>query len=130
VRRQDVHVGECVSSPTPLRVEEKTSLTSSTPHAEDWSKAQVDFFEAFKAYDEAGSPQRIQVLKYLVLAHMLTESEIDPFDSQETKPCVIARLPRWCPSGRFCAGDVGVEDALTRRRAPPAGTRTTARSRL
>lgn len=53
---------------------------------EDWTKAQVDFFEAFKAYDEAGSPQRIQVLKYLVLAHMLTESEIDPFDSQETKP--------------------------------------------
>ncbi|KAG0661988.1 hypothetical protein C6P46_003693 [Rhodotorula mucilaginosa] len=52
----------------------------------DWTKAQVDFFEAFKAYDEAGSPQRIQVLKYLVLAHMLTESEIDPFDSQETKP--------------------------------------------
>ncbi|GAA6050027.1 hypothetical protein JCM3770_001922 [Rhodotorula araucariae] len=52
----------------------------------DWSKAQIDFFEAFKAYDEAGSPQRIQVLKYLVLAHMLTESEIDPFDSQETKP--------------------------------------------
>ncbi|BGP14910.1 hypothetical protein JCM10213_003733 [Rhodosporidiobolus nylandii] len=52
----------------------------------DWTKAQVDFFEAFKAYDEAGSPQRIQVLKYLVLAHMLTESTIDPFDSQETKP--------------------------------------------
>ncbi|GAA5991436.1 hypothetical protein JCM11641_005282 [Rhodosporidiobolus odoratus] len=52
----------------------------------DWTKAQVDFFEAFKAYDEAGSPQRIQVLKYLVLAHMLTESGIDPFDSQETKP--------------------------------------------
>ncbi|CEQ40472.1 SPOSA6832_02107, partial [Sporobolomyces salmonicolor] len=52
----------------------------------DWTKAQVDFFEAFKAYDEAGSAQRTQVLKYLVLAHMLTESEIDPFDSQETKP--------------------------------------------
>ncbi|GAA5937399.1 uncharacterized protein JCM15063_002895 [Sporobolomyces koalae] len=52
----------------------------------DWTKAQVDFFEAFKAYDEAGSSQRTQVLKYLVLAHMLTESEIDPFDSQETKP--------------------------------------------
>ncbi|GAA5936027.1 hypothetical protein JCM3775_003559 [Rhodotorula graminis] len=52
----------------------------------DWGKAQIDFFEAFKAYDEAGSPQRIQVLKYLVLAHMLTESDIDPFDSQETKP--------------------------------------------
>ncbi|GJN89889.1 hypothetical protein Rhopal_002878-T1 [Rhodotorula paludigena] len=52
----------------------------------DWGKAQTDFFEAFKAYDEAGSPQRVQVLKYLVLAHMLTESEIDPFTSQETKP--------------------------------------------
>jgi COP9 signalosome complex subunit 2 len=61
-------------------------LTHATLSAEDWTKAQVDFFEAFKAYDEAGSPQRIQVLKYLVLAHMLTESEIDPFDSQETKP--------------------------------------------
>lgn len=52
----------------------------------DWAKAQVDFFESFKSYDEAGSPQRIQVLKYLVLAHMLMDSQINPFDSQETKP--------------------------------------------
>lgn len=37
-------------------------------------------------YDEAGSGQRIQCLKYLVLANMLTESSINPFDSQETKP--------------------------------------------
>ncbi|KAI8086101.1 PCI domain-containing protein [Halteromyces radiatus] len=51
-----------------------------------WDKAQTDFFESFKNYDEAGSPQRIQVLKYLVLANMLTESQINPFDSQETKP--------------------------------------------
>lgn len=55
-------------------------------HVEDWPKAQIDFFEAFKSYDEAGSPQRIQVLKYLVLAHMLMDSQINPFDSQETKP--------------------------------------------
>lgn len=54
--------------------------------AGEWGKAQIDFFEAFRNYDEAGSPQRIQVLKYLVLAHMLMGSEIDPFDSQETKP--------------------------------------------
>lgn len=53
---------------------------------EDWEAAQVDFFQAFLNYDEAGSPQRIQVLKYLVLAHMLMGSEINPFDSQETKP--------------------------------------------
>ncbi|TIA85021.1 hypothetical protein E3P99_04089 [Wallemia hederae] len=55
-----------------------------------WEKAQTDFFESFRSYDEAGSMQRIQVLKYLVLAHMLMNSEIDPFDSQETKPYVLA----------------------------------------
>lgn len=52
----------------------------------NWEAAQIDFFQAFLNYDEAGSPQRIQVLKYLVLAHMLMGSEINPFDSQETKP--------------------------------------------
>jgi COP9 signalosome complex subunit 2 len=31
----------------------------------EWEKAQTDFFEAFKNYDEAGSPQRIQCLKFL-----------------------------------------------------------------
>ena len=52
----------------------------------EWESAQTDFFEAFKNYDEAGSPQRINCLKYLVLANMLMESQINPFDSQETKP--------------------------------------------
>ncbi|TFY83432.1 hypothetical protein EWM64_g585 [Hericium alpestre] len=51
-----------------------------------WNRASEDFFESFRNYDEAGSPQRIQVLKYLVLAYMLTGSEVNPFDSQETKP--------------------------------------------
>jgi len=51
-----------------------------------WRRASEDFFESFRNYDEAGSPQRIQVLKYLVLANMLTGSEVNPFDSQETKP--------------------------------------------
>lgn len=60
-----------------------------TSTQESWEKAQTDFFESFRSYDEAGSMQRIQVLKYLVLAHMLMNSEIDPFDSQETKPYVI-----------------------------------------
>ena len=54
--------------------------------AENWKGAQSDFFESFKNYDEAGSLQRIQVLKYLVLATMLSGSDINPFDSQETKP--------------------------------------------
>ncbi|KDN45898.1 putative COP9 signalosome complex subunit 2 [Tilletiaria anomala UBC 951] len=52
----------------------------------NWTAAQQDFFQAFNSYDEAGSPQRIQVLKYLVLAVMLMGSDINPFDSQETKP--------------------------------------------
>ncbi|CCM03772.1 uncharacterized protein FIBRA_05919 [Fibroporia radiculosa] len=51
-----------------------------------WNRASEDFFESFRNYDEAGSAQRIQVLKYLVLANMLTGSEVNPFDSQETKP--------------------------------------------
>jgi COP9 signalosome complex subunit 2 len=53
---------------------------------ENWEQAQSDFFESFRNYDEAGSMQRIQVLKYLVLTTMLMKSNINPFDSQETKP--------------------------------------------
>jgi COP9 signalosome complex subunit 2 len=53
---------------------------------ENWKDAQIDFFESFRNYDEAGSLQRIQVLKYLLLTTMLTKSDINPFDSQETKP--------------------------------------------
>jgi COP9 signalosome complex subunit 2 len=53
---------------------------------EAWELAQSDFFESFRNYDEAGSLQRIQVLKYLVLTTMLMKSNISPFESQETKP--------------------------------------------
>jgi COP9 signalosome complex subunit 2 len=53
---------------------------------ENWTEAQTDFFESFRNFDEAGSLQRIQVLKYLVLTTMLMKSDINPFDSQETKP--------------------------------------------
>ncbi|ATZ50977.1 hypothetical protein BCIN_06g04360 [Botrytis cinerea B05.10] len=53
---------------------------------ENWKDAQSDFFQSFKDYDEAGSLQRIQVLKYLVLTTMLMKSDINPFESQETKP--------------------------------------------
>jgi COP9 signalosome complex subunit 2 len=60
-----------------------------SPSVGQWNRASEDFFESFRNYDEAGLPQRIQVLKYLVLANMLTGSEVNPFDSQETKPCVF-----------------------------------------
>lgn len=55
-------------------------------HERSWADAATDFFEAFKSYDEAGSPRRVQCLKYLVLANMLMESRVDPFDSQEARP--------------------------------------------
>lgn len=42
--------------------------------------------QAFKSYDEAGAVRRIQCLKYLVLANMLMQSNVDPFDAQEAKP--------------------------------------------
>ena len=71
-----------------------------------FDKAHTDFFEAFRNYDESGNLRRITCLKYLgitllkfrliwrlhicriilVLANMLMKSDINPFDSQETKP--------------------------------------------
>lgn len=52
----------------------------------EFGQAHTDFFEAFKNYDESGSPRRTTCLKYLVLANMLMKSAINPFDSQEAKP--------------------------------------------
>ncbi|KAJ1801409.1 hypothetical protein LPJ75_006436, partial [Coemansia sp. RSA 2598] len=49
----------------------------------NWESAQSNFFDAFKNYDEAGSPQRVQMLKYLVLASMLSETEVNPLSSPE-----------------------------------------------
>lgn len=55
-------------------------------HQREWEKARNDFFEAFKNYDEAGDKRRVNMLKYLVMSTMLTNSDINPFDSQEAKP--------------------------------------------
>ena len=49
--------------------------------------------QAFKNYDEAGNQRRIQCLKYLVLANMLMESQVDPFDAQEAKPYKVPARP-------------------------------------
>ena len=50
-----------------------------------WKEAATDFFESFKSYDEAGQSPYSR-LKYLVLANMLMESEVNPFDAQEARP--------------------------------------------
>ncbi|KAI8462524.1 MAG: PCI-domain-containing protein [Monoraphidium minutum] len=55
-------------------------------HDRNWQDAATDFFEAFRAYDEAGQARRVACLKYLVLANMLMQSNVDPFDSQEARP--------------------------------------------
>ena len=36
----------------------------------EYEKAHTDFFEAFKNYDESGSPRRTTCLKYLVRRHL------------------------------------------------------------
>ncbi|TYZ64432.1 hypothetical protein PybrP1_008300 [[Pythium] brassicae (nom. inval.)] len=46
----------------------------------------MHMMQGFKNYDEAGEPRRLQCLKYLVLANMLSESQVNVFDSQEAKP--------------------------------------------
>mmetsp|Transcript_31249 Transcript_31249/g.81926 ORF Transcript_31249/g.81926 Transcript_31249/m.81926 type:complete len:446 (+) Transcript_31249:229-1566(+) len=53
---------------------------------ENWDAAYKCFFDAFKNYDEAGSPRRINCLKMLVIASMLDKSQIDPFAAQEAGP--------------------------------------------
>lgn len=75
---------------------------------ENWKEAQSDFFESFRNYDEAGSLQRIQVLKYLVLTTMLMKSDINPFDSQETKPYV----PFTCRSVTAVLSDVPADTRM------------------
>ena len=47
-----------------------------------WDAAWADFMEAFKRYDEAGLNQRINCLKYMVLANLLALSKFNPFDDQ------------------------------------------------
>ncbi|KAJ9446886.1 COP9 signalosome complex subunit 2, partial [Diplonema papillatum] len=53
---------------------------------DDYEQANEAFFQAFKHYDEAGHPRRIQCLRYLVVANMMSRSKINPFDCQEAKP--------------------------------------------
>jgi len=54
--------------------------------AREYESAGKTFFQAFKSYDEAGDPNRLRCLKYLVMASMLHASTINPFDSQEARP--------------------------------------------
>lgn len=52
----------------------------------EFEEAAMAFFDAFRSYDEAGDAGRLRCLKYQVLASMLSESGISPFDSPEARP--------------------------------------------
>lgn len=59
----------------------------------NYDKARVEFYECFKNYDEAGSSSKKKVLKYLIICCLLVESEVNPFESQETQS--YAQLPEY-----------------------------------
>jgi len=51
-----------------------------------WSEANTAFIEAFRNFDEAGARvECVSCLKYLVLANMLSGSNINPFDEPRAK---------------------------------------------
>lgn len=51
----------------------------------NYDAARVEFYECFKNYDEAGSTEKKKVLKYLLLCLLLSENQVNPFESQETQ---------------------------------------------
>lgn len=51
----------------------------------NWEEALAEFNDSFKHYQEIGHPRAKDVLKYVVLASILSGSSINPFDSREAK---------------------------------------------
>ena len=51
----------------------------------NWKEAYNQFFDGFKNYQETADPRAQTCLKYVVLANMLSSSDINPFDSREAK---------------------------------------------
>lgn len=62
-------------------------------YSKNYDKARVEFYECFKNYDEAGYEAKRKILKYLSLCSLLTENEVNPFESQETQ--TYALLPEY-----------------------------------
>ena len=52
---------------------------------EHWNDAYNEFYEGFRAYQEAGNARAKDCLKYVVLANMLALSDINPFAAREAK---------------------------------------------
>ena len=54
-------------------------------HEKQWEKALEEMFESFKNFQEAGNPRAKTVLKYVVLASILSASSINYCDTREAK---------------------------------------------
>jgi COP9 signalosome complex subunit 2 len=48
-----------------------------------WDKAQKEFLEAFRNYEDADCPSKIQCINYLLLANLMDGCRSDPFDIPE-----------------------------------------------
>lgn len=59
----------------------------------NYEKARLEFYDSFNSYDEAGSPLKKKILKYLTLCSLLTENQFNPFESQETN--TYSTLPEY-----------------------------------
>lgn len=62
-----------------------------------WDKALTELFEAFKCYQEVGNPRAKTILKYVTLASIMANSNINPYHSLEAKvykddPEIIAMM--------------------------------------
>eukprot|EP01080_Neovahlkampfia_damariscottae_P005013 gene5013-8611_t len=73
-----------------------------------WEKAIQSFFEAFKNFTEIGDKKNIICLKYLLIVHMLSNSEINPFEANELKfytndkeISIFIELLKYYQSGNF-----------------------------
>ncbi|KAJ1437765.1 hypothetical protein B484DRAFT_324367, partial [Ochromonadaceae sp. CCMP2298] len=51
----------------------------------NWEAAYNEFYEAFRNYQEAGNPRARDLLKYVVVASMLSLNDINPFAAREAK---------------------------------------------
>jgi COP9 signalosome complex subunit 2 len=50
-----------------------------------YDNAYTEFFEAFKCFSDTGNPKAKAMLKYAVVANLLSLSHIDPFDGREAR---------------------------------------------
>ncbi|PSK39281.1 hypothetical protein C7M61_001887 [Candidozyma pseudohaemuli] len=92
LHRKASKVSSTITHPRVMGVIRECSATIHF-YRRNFETARVEFYEAFKNYDEAGSDTKKKILKYLSLCLLLTENEVNPFESQETQS--YAALPEY-----------------------------------